>query len=189
MTDVTVLQFEETEPATLPTWPGVDSNGDPTTITPEAYIWRRIEAYTSRRWSTRQCAWVVSGPGDWRPHLLPAENFVVSIWDDDTKTWGAVTVEANPVGGFYLPKCATYKITADIGANAGDVPPSVIAAYERLSQYMTEAAADSAPVGAASYGLKLGSGFDETVERNPNFLARAMVNSGAGDLLRGYRSA
>jgi hypothetical protein len=185
--EVQVLRFEESPPDTLPTLTEYEGGGATVgTIQPEPYLWERIEAYTARRWSVRQCVWTIQGPGDWRPHLLPAENFVVSYFDDATKTWTAATAEETALG-FYLPKTATYKITADVGANAGEAPAVVVQAYQRLSAYSAERYQDQAPVGSSGYTLKLGDGLDEQVTRSPNWLARAMQHSGAADLLRSYR--
>ncbi|MBV1865828.1 MAG: hypothetical protein KUG74_15535 [Rhodobacteraceae bacterium] len=41
--------------------------------------------------------------------------------------------------------------------------------------------------GATSYSLNLGGNMDQAITRNQAWKARAMQNSGAGDLLRPYR--
>lgn len=186
--EVQVLRFEESQPDTLPTLTEYEGGGAVFgTIEPDPHLWERIESYTARRWSVRQCIWTVQGAGDWRPHLLPAANFVVSYFDDTTKTWTAAVAEETALG-FYLPRSAVYKIVADVGANAGEVPSGVVEAYKRLSQYAGERFQEQTPAGSSDYSLNLGDGVDESITRAPNWIARAMQNSGAGDLLRSYRS-
>lgn len=174
-----VLRFEEDTLATLP-----EIDDAPVS----AAIWARLESYISRRWGERQAVWTVQGPGDWSPHILPADNFVVSIFDDLTKTWTAVpVVEATPFG-LNLPHCAVYKIVATVG-DTGDIPAIVQQAYLRLAAYMAEVETTDYPAGASSYEVDLGGAVKETVQRAPTWIARALQHSGAADLLRGYRCA
>lgn len=184
---VDIVRFEESEPQELPSWPGFDEFEDPTTIEPVAHIWRRLESYVAYRWTVRQCVWTVQGPGNWLAHLRPVSNITVDRWDDTLKVWETAVTEQNALG-FYLPRSCVYRITADVGENAGDVPPGVIAAYDRLAKYVTEAEESNVPPGASSYTDKLDA-LEESIDRNPAFLARALQYSGAGDLLRGYRQA
>jgi hypothetical protein len=181
-----VLKFEEAEPSVYPDLIAFDGEGealDP--VTPDRALWQRIEAYIAHRWTPRQCVWTVEGPGVWLPHLSPVSNASVDGWDDTTFTWSSADPSPTPLGGFVFYGCRTYRITTTVGDTVLPVPQPVIEAYMRLYDYAAEACA--VPAGANSYGLKIGDGLDETIARSPNWLARAMQQSGAGDLLRGYR--
>lgn len=144
-------------------------------------IWHRIEAYTAHRWTARDVVWVVEGPGEWVPDLTPATVNTVEIWQDDA--WVAVTLDPSPLGGYCLPGCGPYRFAASVGS--GTVPEPVIEAYRRLAEYMAE---QPERQGAGRYSMDLG-GLREEFDRRPDWLARAMQNSGAGDLLRPYRRA
>jgi hypothetical protein len=68
----------------------------------------------------------------------------------------------------------------------GTVPAAVNEAYRRLAEYL--ASTDDAPAGASDYSAGLGSGaITESFSRAPTWVARALINSGAADLLRPYR--
>lgn len=185
--DVEVLKFEEAEPATYPDLIAIDQDGAQDTIKPEPHIWQRIEDHISGRWIARQCVWTVQGPGDWRPHLTPVSNVTVDQWDDTTKTWSSVIADPTPIGGFYLPRSCVYRINCTVGDTQDAVPQALVEAYQRLRAYALEAQASSVPAGASSHSLKLGDGIDESIDRSPTYLAKAMQYSGAGDLLRNYR--
>jgi hypothetical protein len=43
--------------------------------------------------------------------------------------------------------------------------------------------------GVSSYTVGMGGAVEESYQRNPAWMARAIQNSGAGDLLRPYRRA
>tara|TARA_R110002072_G_scaffold59252_5_gene150967 strand:- start:605 stop:1174 length:570 start_codon:yes stop_codon:yes gene_type:complete len=187
MSEVQVLKFEEAEPETYPDLILLDGNGvaEPAEK-PDPHVWARLESYVCHRWTPRQCVWTCAGPGDWRPHLSPVSNIVIDQWDDATKTWTSVTAEPSPLG-FYLPRSCVYRITGTLGEDGGQVPQCVVEAYRRLAAYMTEAQLSTVPAGASSFSQKMGDGWDETIERSPTFVAKAMQYSGAGDLLRGWR--
>lgn len=172
-----ILRFEEAEPDTLPDL-GLDDE-----IVPA--IWLRLESYISRRWTARQASWIVKGPGEFRAHLSPLSGVTVDLWDDITFTWSSVICEPSPLSGFYLPRCATYRITGTLGG--GTVPAAVIEAYKRLAAYSAELEASNMPPGVTSHSVEIGDGLDENFERPSNWIARAMINSGAGDLLRAFR--
>lgn len=170
-----ILKFEEAEAATLP------DLGEDITVNPA--LWRRIEEHTCRRWTPRQVCWVVRGPGEFLAHLAPLSGVTVDEWCDTTFTWSSVICEPSPLSGFYLPRCATYRITGTCGASAGDVPSTLVEAYKRLAAYHADAKA-----GASQHSVKIGEGgIDETLERNPSYIAKALQYSGAADLLRNHR--
>ncbi len=182
-----LLKFEEAEPASVPTLT-VHTDGASSTVEPDHTIWRRIETYISHRWTARQCVWTVKGPGIWVSHLSPISNLTADVWDEVTYTWSAYTPIQSPTGGFEFSGYKTYKITATVGDTVAGVPQLVVDAYSRLKAYLEDSNALSVPVGSNSYSQKIGeNGIDESLDRSPNYLARAMQYSGAGDLLRRYR--
>ena len=187
--EILVVKFEEAEPATFPTLTTYDSEGLPNEeeIVIDRPLWLRLEAWIAYRWTPRQAVWTINGCGDWFPHVGPASNLTVDVWDSDTYTWSAYTPQVIPLGGFYFPEVGTYRVTGTVGDNAGDVPQSVTEAYLRLKAYHDKAAVSGTPAGIASHSLKIGDGIEETVNRNPNYLARSLHYSGAGDLVRADR--
>jgi hypothetical protein len=170
--EIEVLKFEEAQASTLP-----DLGED---IEVDAALWRRLESYICQRFTPRQCVWIVKGPGEFAAHLSPLSGVTVDQWDDITFTWSSVICEPSPLSGFYLPRTATYRITGTVGA--GTVPAIVAEAYKRLRDYHADESA-----GASQYSTTLGeNGIQESIERAPTWIARALQNSGAADLLRGY---
>jgi hypothetical protein len=184
--EVQVLKFQEADPVSYPDLITLDADGDQETTKPIPHIWSRIESYVAHRWTERQCVWTVQGCGDWFPHLSPVSNIVVDQWDDTLKVWETASVDQTAMG-YYLPRSCVYRITATGGANAGPVPQALVEAYRRLAAYSLEAKQSDIPAGASSHSLTLAEGLTESVDISPAYVARAMVNSGAGDLLRSYR--
>jgi hypothetical protein len=144
-------------------------------------IWARIESYTAHRWTPREVVWTLQANGDdqFHPRLSPVVSRQAHFWGDQ---WESLTLDDGPLG-LILPFCGTYKITAQVGA--GDVPAPVSEAFRRLAEYMAD---DPGRVGTTSFTDKIGP-LEESVNRAPTWLARAMQYSGAGDLLRPYRRA
>lgn len=143
-------------------------------------LWQRIESYIAYRWSERDVAWIVEGPGEWHPPLTPATVSTVEIWSGADE-WEAVTLCASPLGGYFLPGCGPYRFTGTVGD--GDVPDNVTEAIRRLAEYMAQKPGKG---GARSESIAAGS-ITIANTRDPAWLAKAMQNSGAADLLRGYR--
>lgn len=176
---VDVLRRAEAIPAAYPAVPtGVSTAA--AALDPDM-IWARIEAYVAYRWTARQVIWTVQGPGEWTPDLTPATITATEVWESDA--WTADTFTAGPMGGYVLDGGGPYRITADVGS--GTVPAAINEAFRRLAEYL---AADPGTAGASSTSVAIGP-IQETLDRNPNWVARAMQNSGAGDLLRNYRRA
>lgn len=144
-------------------------------------IWSRIEAYICHRFTARPVVWTVEGPGEWQPPLTPATITAAQVWAGEV--WQAVDLSPAP-DGFRLISQAPYRITATVGGGA--VPAAVSEAFRRLAEYLVETDDKAA---ASSYSVNIGSAISENYSRNPAWLARAMINSGAGDLLRPYRRA
>jgi len=144
-------------------------------------IWQRIEAYVAHRWTARNVTWIVEGRGEWCPPLTPATIATVEIWQADT--WQAATVPPSPLGGYVLPGHGPYRLKGTAGS--GDVPAVVMEAFRRLAEYM---AAKPGKPGARSESIGAGS-ISLSHTRSPAWMAEAIKNSGAGDLLRPYRRA
>jgi hypothetical protein len=144
-------------------------------------VWQRIEAYIAWRWTERSVVWVVEGPGEWHPPLAPATISTIEVWSRAGE-WETATLDASPLGGYYLPHTGPFRFTATVGS--GDVPANVIEAFRRLAEYM---ASKPGKAGARQESIAAGS-INISSTRDPAWLAKAMQNSGAGDLLRGLRN-
>lgn len=186
---MTLLHIDESEPAAYPAAPADLSPA--AAALPPALVWQRIEAFIRYRWAERQVVWIVNGGAirtgrgrDWTPSLYPASAMSIEFWDRGLEDWGPVgQVPKTPLGGYLLARNETYRITATVGSP--DTPPAaVLEAYRRLAEYM--AAEQSTPAGARSYSIDVGQ-ISESIRIDPNFAARSIFNSGAGDLLRPYR--
>jgi len=150
---------------------------------PAAMIWQRIEAYIAWRWTSRAVSWVVDWPGEWHPPLAPATIATVEIWSS-ADAWETATLAPSPLGGYRLPAFGPYRFTGTVGDDDVDVPAAVLEAFRRLAEYM---AAKPGAAGATSERLEVTNISARQVDRSAAWMARAMVNSGAGDLLRPYR--
>ena len=144
-------------------------------------IWARIEDYTAHRFTEREVVWTLLGDaGDqWHPCLTPAVSRTAHYWDEQ---WESLTLLDGPLG-ICLPFNGTFKITAQVGA--GEVPAPVSEAFRRLAEYLAD---DPGTAGASSTSVAIGP-IQESLDRNPAWVAKAMQNSGAGDLLRNFRRA
>lgn len=144
-------------------------------------IWQRIESYIAHRWTERDVVWTVEGPGDWQPPLAPATIATTEIWQGDA--WQTVTLSPSALGGYALPGCGPYRFSGTAGD--GDVPAAVNEAFKRLAEYM---AAKKGKPGATHDRITAGT---VTIEqsRSASWMAQALQNSGAADLLRNYRRA
>lgn len=174
----TTIKQTEAAPEEYPPAPTMNAAA---TALDAALIWQRIEAYVAWRWSERAVEWIVEGPGQWEPPLSPATVTKAEIWRGDA--WEELTLPAAPLGGFLLSGDGPYRFTATAGEEDADVPVSVKEAYRRLAEYSAQsrgkAGARSERIGAGSISL--------SHTRSASWLAQAMENSGAGDLLRNYR--
>jgi hypothetical protein len=180
----TTIKQTESEPSA---YPDVDfgSPGPEFTDSEMATVWERLEAWCAHRWAERDVEWVVEGCGEWVPPLVPAEIDTVEVWSAGASEWEAVELKASPLGGYYLPASGPYRFLATVGG--GDVPPVVVEAFLRLAEYFT--ADHGERPGSRSETVNLGGQLSTTFERSPQWLAMAMQNSGAADLLRPYRRA
>lgn len=143
------------------------------------YLWQRMEHYVAHRWTPREVTWLARGAGEWRPPLTPATIDQAHIWTGED--WEEITLSPAPLG-FVLPS-GRFKIVCTVGAD-NPLPAAVEEAFRRMVDYVN--AGDRGIAGASSFTVSEGD-LTETVSRNPAFVARALINSGAADLLRAYR--
>ena len=148
-------------------------------------IWQRIEQWVAHRWSERTATWLVHGPGEWVPPLTPATITDVEVWRHEVSGAGyvAATAPPSPFGGLEFSEPGPWRITAIVGA--APVPPAAQEAFRRLAEY----SAAEAGVVAASQVSRTEGDLTESYSRNAAWMAKAMQNSGAADLLRPYRRA
>lgn len=170
------LKIVETPPESFPLVAGLTPAAEALNA---AMIWQRIEAYIVWRWVSRPVIWTVQGGGDWEPPLTPVVITQAFSWTGDA--WAPFEPEFGPEG-FILPD-GMSKVEATVGLD--EVPPAaVLEAFRRLAEYL--AAEPIRVVGASSYSINMGQ-VSESINRHPAFMARALDNSGAADLLRPYR--
>ncbi|MET4254060.1 hypothetical protein [Bradyrhizobium sp. LA6.7] len=173
------IKQTESAPASYPATPsGVSSAVTDLATT----IWQRIEAYVAYRWTSRAVVWVVEGPGEWHPPLSPATISTVEVWSCGANDWEDCTPPASPLGGYWLPASGPFRFTGTVGAGA-TVPDNVKEAFKRLGAYMV---AKPGTPGARSERISAGS-IDIQRSRSESWMASALQNSGAADLLRTYR--
>jgi len=179
---VTIKQTE-TSPAAYPDPPEGLSAG--ATAILDA-VWKRIEGYVAFRTTERDVSWIVEGCGEWVPPLTPATIATVEIWEADA--WTAVTLSPSPLGGYVLPGEGPYRFTGTAGNDDADVPADLAEASRRMAEYMA-AAVDLEHAGARTVSETVPDVYTSTIERSPAWMAQALINSGAADLLRRYRRA
>jgi hypothetical protein len=174
-----IMRIDEAMPEGYPEV--VLREGEPPELVP-AHVWQRLEQWVSHRWTPRQVLWMAEGPGAFIPTLAPAEVTKVEIWRGEG--WEVVEPPAGPYGPI-LHDAGPYRVTATVCAD--NAPPEAVAeAARRLALYME--AEDERP-GVASWSVNIGTTISENYRRSPAWMARAIHNSGAADLLRPWRSA
>ena len=142
-------------------------------------LWARLEAYTAHRWTPRAVTWLLNGRGGWFAPVALAE--LVEADRGAGGAWEETTLSPAPMG--YVMPCGRFKVIATVGADNA-APAVVLEAFDRLKAYVT-AELGGVP-GASTYSVNIGQ-LSESISRNPAFMARALDNSGAADLLRPYR--
>ena len=148
-----------------------------------AMIWQRIESYVAWRWTPRDVTWIVEGCGEWAPPLAPATIGTVEVWSRAGE-WESADLPASPLGGYFLTASGPYRFTATIGDD-NEPRAAVLEAFRRVAEYF---AARPGKPGATSENIQAGS-VSISHSRSATWLAKAIDNSGAGDLLRQYRRA
>ncbi|RAI01021.1 hypothetical protein DLJ53_17515 [Acuticoccus sediminis] len=171
----TLMQTEDV-PESYPLEPSGLSDGAAALDT--SVVWGRIENYVIARWSVRPVTWIVEGEGDWSPPLTPATISLTERWTGEA--WVEETLPTGPFG-YCIPCGGPWRITASVGDT--EAPEPALEAYRRLAEYM---AATPGKPGAISESVTAGS-VSITHRRSPSWIADALRNSGAADLLRPYR--
>lgn len=162
---------------------GAPTSYPTTSPTVAAAVWARLESYIAYRFTPRAVVWTVEGPGEWVPPLAPVVVSKIEIWTDGA--WSDITANApaaTPLGGYCLPGCGPYRFTASVG-DGMTLPAIVAEAAQRLSAYM---AAKPGTPGVRSERIEAGS-ISISRSRSESWMAAAIQNSGAADLLRAYR--
>jgi len=149
-------------------------------------VWRRIETYTAFRTTVRDVTWIVEGCGEWVPPLTPASIASVEVWQGDE--WQVAEPASSPLGGYTLPGHGPYRFTGTAGDDDADVPADILEAVRRLAEYMA-ADVNPAHAGARVVSETIPNIITLSIERSPAWMAQALINSGAADLLRRYRRA
>jgi hypothetical protein len=176
---VTLKQTEDL-PTSYPTVTGLSTEAD--ALDKDA-LWQRLEAYCAYRWTPRTVVWVAEGCGDWKAPLAPAEVSLCERWNG--QEYETVTPDASPYGGYVFHHHGPHRITATVGDGV-TCPAAVLEAFRRFAEYSAEINAEDS---AAAYRAVSEGSLSETVRRNVGWTARALINSGAADLLRPYRRA
>lgn len=147
------------------------------------FLWQRLEVYIAHRTTERGVSWIVEGFGEWVPPLTPVTINSVEVWQGGG--WVEASLQSSPLSGYMLPDKGPYKFIGVAGDDDADVPAAIVEAFRRLAEY---AATDTGEYrGARSYSNSVEDVGSLTVERSPAWMAQALVNSGAADLLRRYR--
>lgn len=143
-----------------------------------SFVWQRIEMWCAYRWIARPVTWVSEGPGEFIPPLAPATIETVEIWRGDR--WEATEVREGPLG--YLLTCPTqYRLTGTAGG--GETPAAVWEAFRRLAEYF----AGTRATGSGDPSIVTESDGDYSYRRAHAHMGKALILSGAADLLRPYR--
>jgi hypothetical protein len=181
----TTIKQNETAPESYPDLPSPSPLSAAAAALDPAVVWQRIESYLAHRWTERAVEWIVEGPGEWCPPLTPATITTVEVWSRAGE-WEDVTENATPSPlGYWLSASGPYRFTGLVAASpAPEVPASVFEAFRRLAEYM---AAPRGKAGATEESFSLGGSLQKSVRRSASWTARAIDNSGAGDLLRPFR--
>ena len=176
---VTLKQTEEL-PASYPTVTGLSSKAE--ALDKDA-LWQRLEAHCAYRWTSRGVVWVVEGCGDWKAPLAPAVLSLCERWNG--QEYETITPDASPYGGYVFHGHGPHRITATVGDSV-TCPAAVLEAFKRFAEYSAEInAADC----TATYKAATVASVSTTTRREAGWAARALINSGAADLLRPYRRA
>lgn len=178
------MDFHNLREDTPASYPEVDGLSLDALALSQDMIWLRLEAYVAWRWSPRSSVWLASGEAgeQFRLPLAPVSDMQAERWNRET--WETYDLLEGPFG-YILPCRGNWRFTATIGANV-DLPATVAEAFRRYAEYVAASSTD-AP-GAHRMSSSIGP-IEETFSQSPSHIARALVNSGAADLLRPYRRA
>lgn len=137
--------------------------------------WQRIEYHIAFRYTPRSVEWRVLSTGcEFIPPLAPVTGIEIQVGDD-----APYSPEIGPVGGYMLP-CGLVTITGSVGA--GPAPAVVLEAVRRYAKYIE--AGSRLPIGVNRFSS---GDADVSIRGDQVSPSLAMINSGAGDLLRPFR--
>ncbi len=174
-----IIRHTEGTPTNYPIITGLSEAADALN---KGALWRRIEHHVAYRWAERNVMWWVEGIGEFIPPLGPALVNSISIWNGTG--WEGASLDETPLG--YDLNYSTYLFDTTVGTDyLAGVPDDVAESYRRLAEYL--AVEDTLPPGVTEYTLDVGGDVRETTRRSASHTAKALVNSGAADLLRPYR--
>ena len=165
------VKVTEGDPETRPTISGAPAGVD------AAAVWERMEIWTAHRWGARTVEYIAEGPGDWFAPLAPSTITETEVWTG--AAWEAVTLDPSPFGGYVLDAQGPYRFTGTVGA-AGAPPAAVAAAWLRLAEYWSHLDQEQAAITGGGDG-------DYSFRRASAWQAKALIYSGAADLLRRWR--
>ena len=148
--------------------------------------WARIESYIAFRWPVRSCVFIVEGPGKWIAPLQPFRATITEVWLD--QDWVPMTLAPNALGGFVLDGVGPYRIIGELGSGV-EPPPIIRKAVLRLAEYfkavgemgVEDRAANAVTMSVGALGIER--------QRSTTWVAKALQQSGAADLLRPFRRA
>ncbi len=149
--------------------------------------WERIESYIAYRWGERPVEFVVEGPGEWLPPLVPFTTQSISRWVGGE--WVPVDPLPTALGGWCLIENLHFRFTGFAGSDE-EIPFAVQEAFRRLCRYLDHDSKHTDPFvgGASEHSFDLGN-VSMSTKQSPNARAKALQYSGAADLLRPYRKA
>ncbi len=182
---MTIIQQVEATPAAYNAKPAKESNGDAVDLFGDI-AWQRIEAWIAWRFSPRNVTWIVEGCGEFVPPLTPVSMTTTEWWNGSA--WETATLDPSPLGGYVLPGEGPYRFSGTVGTAADQAPPEIVQdAVRRLAEYLAAKPDDDPGVTTMRDDIP----GVRTIERQraASWAARAIHNSGAGDLLRAYRRA
>ena len=170
---------------------------------PAAWVWQRIEKYCNWRWTPREvqievdgCGWISLPVRPLRVTKLEYFDEMVSYrWSETSWTEFTPASAARQRGGKIYSPFNHTRITGIAGED-NPAPEAVIHAAVRLHTYLAHGS-EGFPLWATSRshtaetndGEGVSSNRNESFQRPANYIAKAMQNSGAADLLRPYRRA
>ena len=175
----TLIKQTEALPAA---YPAIGGLSDAARALGKEIIWQRLEPYIVTRYSERAVEWIAEGPGEWVPPLSPATIATVQVWSR-AGVWETATLCASPLGGYWLPCTGPYRFTAIAGSDDDPPPVAVREAFRRLAEYLV---ASPGKPGATTESVSIGE-MSRSIRRDASWMAQALQNSGAADLLRPYR--
>ncbi|SLN10775.1 hypothetical protein PSJ8397_00042 [Pseudooctadecabacter jejudonensis] len=182
-TNRTVIEQEEISTAVYPDAP--DGLSDAAAALSKEIVWDRLEQFTNYKIGQRSIQFrVCSNRGQpwWIPAERPFEITGILIADTTLDDYVATPVRPRADGAVNLEGKAAL-VTATVGL--ATAPPLFLEAYKRLAEYF--AASQIGPEGVTRYSLSVGPDITEGYSKQATHTAKAMVNSGAADLLRKYR--